>query len=147
MTLSHDVPLTPKYPMIERVNTYLYRSSGPGQIGHFNLSLFNHTKFLQLHHQHSEILNIDFSFQNTKFERTISVLFVSTPVSVHSEHVVGDLAVAVGLHLIQDDEQQIETGQERVLKANVLHRGLVLVILKQKGNIQHVISILLFTNC
>ena len=42
---------------------------------------------------------------------------------------VGDASVAFCVDRIQYDEQQIETGQQRVLESDVLHRRLVLIVL------------------
>jgi hypothetical protein len=37
-------------------------------------------------------------------------------VSVDSDDVVGDLAIALFVDSVEQDEQQVETGQERILK-------------------------------
>jgi len=50
---------------------------------------------------------------------------------VHPQHVVRDLAVLLGVHLIQDDEEEVKTRQQRVLEADVLHGGFVLVVLHE----------------
>ena len=35
--------------------------------------------------------------------------------SVHAQHVVGDVAIEFRVRLIQDDEDEIETGKQRIL--------------------------------
>lgn len=40
-----------------------------------------------------------------------------------------DLPVLLSVHLVQHDEEQVKTGQQRVLEADVLHGCLVLVVL------------------
>ena len=60
---------------------------------------------------------------------TVTILLSRCPVAVHSEDVVRDLPVLLGIHLVQHDEEKVKSGQQRVLQPDVLHGGLVLIIL------------------
>lgn len=64
---------------------------------------------------------------------TCSLLLAGVAVAVHPQYVVRDLPVLLGVHLIQHDEEEVETRQQGVLEANVLHGGLILVVLQRDG--------------
>lgn len=66
---------------------------------------------------------------------TCSLLLPRVPVAVHPQHVVRDLAVLLGVHLVQHDEQQVKTREQRVLQADVLHGGFVLVVLHRSNTV------------
>lgn len=68
---------------------------------------------------------------------TCSLLLAGVAVAVHPQHVVGDLAVVLGVHLVEHDEEQVEAGQQGVLQADVLHGGLVLVVLHKTRAGEH----------
>lgn len=53
-------------------------------------------------------------------------------VAVHAQDVVRDLTVLLWVHLIQHDEEQIKTRQQGVLQTDVLHGGLILIVLQMK---------------
>lgn len=63
---------------------------------------------------------------------TCSFLLMGIPVAVNTQDVVGYFPVLLWVHLIQHDEEQIKTRQQRVLQANVLHGRLILIILQTK---------------
>lgn len=50
-------------------------------------------------------------------------------VSVHPEHVLRDHPVALLVHVVRHDEQQIESRQQRVGEGNVAVRVLVHIVL------------------
>lgn len=64
---------------------------------------------------------------------TCSLLLAGVAVAVHPQHVIRDLAVLLGIHLIQHDKQEVETGQQGVLEADVLHGGFILVVLQRQS--------------
>ena len=45
---------------------------------------------------------------------------------------LGDPPVVVRVHLIKNNKDHVKTGEEGVLHANVVHWGLVLIILERK---------------
>src|SRR5690606_10625850 len=54
-------------------------------------------------------------------------------VSVHAQNVFRDLSVPGVFDVIRDDKQQIETGQQRIGKGNVLVGVLVSIVLAKDG--------------
>lgn len=69
---------------------------------------------------------------------TCSFLLARVTVAVHAQNVVRDLTILLGIHLIQHDEEQVETGQQRVLQPDVLHGSLILVILQRDSKTETV---------
>lgn len=63
---------------------------------------------------------------------TCSLLLPRVTVTVHPQHVVRDLTVLLGIHLVQHDEEEVETWQQGILEADVIHGGFILVVLEQK---------------
>ena len=66
--------------------------------------------------------------QSRYSERT--VLFAGLAELVHAQDVHGDLTVVQRVHVVQHDEEQVETRQQRVGQANVLGRLLLAVVLE-----------------
>jgi hypothetical protein len=58
-----------------------------------------------------------------------TVVLAGLAVLVHAQDMKRNLAVVCGMHRIQHDKQQVETGQERVGQADVFRRLLLAVIL------------------
>jgi hypothetical protein len=55
-----------------------------------------------------------------------------SPVPMHPYNMIWNYAILFPIHQIQHHKQQVETGQQWILQADVLHRSLILVILGQK---------------
>lgn len=62
-------------------------------------------------------------------QRQRAAILPGALVLVHTQNVVGDVAVFLGVQIIQDDEQQIETRQERVRQIDVFLRADVAIVL------------------
>lgn len=62
---------------------------------------------------------------------TLTPVLCGVLVAVHPQHVVSDAAVDGGVHLVQHDEEQVETGEERVGQADVLGGAQVVVVLRE----------------
>mmetsp|Transcript_2185 Transcript_2185/g.6453 ORF Transcript_2185/g.6453 Transcript_2185/m.6453 type:complete len:575 (+) Transcript_2185:7-1731(+) len=60
-----------------------------------------------------------------RHRRTADALAAET---VHSQHVLADSRVQLGVHLVQQDKEQVEARQQRVGQAHILHHGTVCVI-------------------
>ena len=65
---------------------------------------------------------------------TCSLLLPWVTVTVHPQHVIRNLAVLLGIHLIQHDEKQVKTWQQGVLEADIFHGGFILVVLQEQAN-------------
>lgn len=80
------------------------------------------------------------SFMLINNKLTCSFWLPGCPVTVHTQHVLGDFLIALRIHLIQNNEEQVKSGEQGILEANILHWGFILVILGDKYseiNVQH----------
>lgn len=62
--------------------------------------------------------------------QNVAVLLFGIAIAMHAHNEIGNDVILIAVDHVQHDEQQIETGQQRILQANIFHGRFVLIVLK-----------------